>query len=362
MKSRLLIIGLLMITSIVVILILYQFNTNSISMGGGFERHFKFSKLELSDTLDLQYNSYYLAGASMKKIYLGNKNVPFQLLEVSNTLKESSPIKIKLENPPLKSTPIIVDSYHFYFRDPISRVVYKGNKNDWRAEIYMDDSTFISTDVPIANGAMVIRTSGTTHERVLAKKTINPPYLETAPGILEKQVDGIFCVDGMLNYSPVSNMVVYLYYYRNQYICMDTSLNVLYRANTIDTISQAQIKVSEIESQHAWTMAKPPVIVNKSSAIADNLLFVHSGIQADNEDRLLFLNGSVIDVYDLGKSGAYILSFYIPDYKGHLLKSFQIHKDRLVALHDRYLVTYLLDIKYTKDHTASKDGQYVLMN
>ena len=112
-----------MITSIVVILILYQFNTNSISKGGGFERHFKFSKLELSDTLDLQYNSYYLAGASMKKIYLGNKNVPFQLLEVSNTLKESSPAFLFFET---RQSYLLLFKYHLdksYFLRFMDRVL-----------------------------------------------------------------------------------------------------------------------------------------------------------------------------------------------------------------------------------------------
>src|SRR5690606_14246049 len=80
----------------------------------------------------------------------------------------------------------------------------------------------------------------------LAKEQTDSPYFAFEYDILEKQIDGLFSVNGMLHYNKELNRVVYLYSYRNQFMVLDTAMRLLYRANTLDTIAHAHIKVAHI--------------------------------------------------------------------------------------------------------------------
>ncbi|MCG1037959.1 hypothetical protein KI686_16295, partial [Polaribacter sp. DS7-9] len=84
---------------------------------------------------------------------------------------------------------------------------------------------------------------------VLGSLTDTLPYIKLAPHILEKQIDGLFCTDGMLHYNRKRHQLIYLYYYRNQYILMDTLLNIVHKGNTIDTNRVAKINPVKIQSQ-----------------------------------------------------------------------------------------------------------------
>ena len=59
-------------------------------------------------------------------------------------------------------------------------------------------------------------------------------------GILEKQIDGVFDVDGILTYSTEPNLLSYVYYYRNEYIIMDSDLTVLKHTSKSPLASKVQ--------------------------------------------------------------------------------------------------------------------------
>src|SRR5262249_2111967 len=152
---------------------------------------------------------------------------------------------------------------------------------------------------------------------------------------------GIFCTDGSLLAQADSNRLIYVYNYRNQWICLDTNLNIRYKARTIDTNSRVKFTVGSIPSQHAITMSSPPTFVNQQSCISGNSLFIHSALQADNDESDVYSISSPIDVYSL-VDGKYLLSFYLPDYRKHKIRDFRVSGNTLVALYDHYVYTYTL--------------------
>jgi hypothetical protein len=129
---------------------------------------------------------------------------------------------------------------------------------------------------------------------------------------------------------------------------MDTNLNLQYRGKTIDTVSKAKIKVARVSSDNSLTMAAPPLTVNANSCVSHNWLFVHSNLQAKNENAEMFNAASVIDVYNLN-NGVYKCSFYIPDYGNKKIRDFWVSGNNLFALNDHYLTTYSLNLKYLKE-------------
>ena len=166
----------------------------------------------------------------------------------------------------------------------------------------------------------------------------------TLPAGFFKDRKDNFSVDGFSCYNKAAGRVIFTYYYRNQFICLDTNLKVLYTAKLIDTNSVAKIKVGEYEAggKTIRTMAKPALTVNKESCSDGDRYYNHSALTADNEANSVFNKEEVIDVYSLS-NGKYSHSIYLPRYKGENMSGFAVHEGLLIALYERHLVSYRLE-------------------
>lgn len=346
-----LILGSLSFSTLVIVL-LYLISDKVNHQPGSFIRLFPPHGAIFSKSLDIRFNSYYIAGGASKQIYLGNFTAPLRLLITDYELSDTLPMELDIEDwnkLKLFRLQVAVDSPHFYIMDGIAPIILQGQVGRWRASRHMEHCIYFTTPVPISSSSFILTTmSDQTKENILAKQTKSPPYIKFVPNLLEKQVDGLFCTDGMLHYNPDLAKLVYVYYYRNQFICTDTSLNLLYRGNTIDTTTHAKIKIAEIKSNNSRTLANPPFLVNKKSCTSGNWLFVNSNLLSKNENRDAFERSSVIDVYDL-RDGSYKLSFYIPDHLGYKLSNFKVFNNILFALQDHFLLTYRLNPEYFTD-------------
>ncbi|SEM22257.1 hypothetical protein SAMN05216436_102278 [bacterium A37T11] len=141
-------------------------------------------------------------------------------------------------------------------------------------------------------------------------KFVLPDRVYFVSGLLRGQQDDFFTTLGSLLVDPMHNKVVYVYLYRNEFMVLDTGLNLQYRARTIDTISQAKIKTAVLD-KNTLTLASPPLMVNEQGVLQWPYLYIHSCILAANEDPDVFDRHRVIDVYDLNDRGRYCFSFYL---------------------------------------------------
>ncbi len=88
----------------------------------------------------------------------------------------------------------------------------------------------------------------------------------------------------MLTYDKSLRRVIYLYYYRNQFITFDTNLKLISTGRTIDTNSVAKISIAEIASTKTTTLAAPPLLVNKNCCADNGKLYIQSGLISNNEN------------------------------------------------------------------------------
>jgi len=170
--------------------------------------------------------------------------------------------------------------------------------------------------------------------------------LELLKQTVVKKIDpkgNIFNVDGFMSINEPKEKVIYTYYYRNSFACLDANLKVLYKARLIDTNSTAKIKLGEYQNgqQHIRTLAAPAKAVNKRGYSAGDWFYNHSALAADNERLAVFNKHEVLDVYRLD-NGKYSHSIYLPSYRGEKLSDFAVHGNLIIALYGRYLVTYKL--------------------
>lgn len=150
-----------------------------------------------------------------------------------------------------------------------------------------------------------------------------------------------FSADGFLNYNPVEGRIIYTYYYHNSFVCLDTNLDELYTATTIDTNSIAKIKLGQYKQGNKTirTMVKPALAVNKRGYTDGNWFYNHAALAADNESLKVFDKHEVLDVYEIN-TGRYHHSIYLRKHKGEKLTDFGVYGNLVVALFGRHIIIY----------------------
>lgn len=335
------------IASLFTILVLYFISDKVNHHANGFIRLFPPHAVIPEKILDIKYNSFYFAGATNNRIYLGNAMAPAYVLLTDYTLSDTSHLQLELSDKdrPLKRPPLLaIDSPHIYMTEGFSSMIRYGTLPNLTVRPLPDTAFFFSA-APLSASSFVLRAYDSARQQsILTKYNRQTATLQPAPDALEKQVDGFFCTDGALHFEPHSGRLIYVYYYRNSFVSLDTNMNIRYKGHTIDTTSRVRIKVAHVAATGQITIASPPAMVNRLSCVDSNWIYVNSKLLANNEDKALFDKCSVVDVYNI-RTGKYHCSFYLPDRDQEKVRSFRVFNGMLFALYDRYLYTYQLNFK-----------------
>lgn len=301
------------IVSCGVVVVLFLSSEHIIKKENNFTRRFLQHPVLNDKSLDLGVNSYYFAGMDGEKVYLGNKTTPLFVTTIDTGLSKTSVIKAKLDNKDhsFRNLKLQVRSPFYYMYDGTVPVIYRGRLDNSLAHTISYGDAYFHQLAVLDSMKFVIRSQKKSdNQYALALLDLNKKKkLEMKPTILEKQIDGVFDVDGILASERKTGNIVYTYVYRNQFIVLDSNLNVLNRLNTIDTTSTAKISVAKL-SDGKNKMSAPPITVNKGSIISGNLLFNQSNLKGKHEPSGSWKTSTIIDVYRTDQQ-QYIGSFYI---------------------------------------------------
>lgn len=341
MKKRILALSLLTLLGTTTVLLMHLW-TSSWAVRNGFNRTIIVDKVTKIKTIPFKSERLYFAGWIGDKLYLGDAKSPFQLLEISDSsisvVNISNKVKVSVSN-----SRISIDAPHFQLVDLNRFNIYRGDVHSWGLTSHVHARRLFSEELLIGPKSIILRDLNRKQTQyILSKEAFDPYSRFEADNLIQKQIDGLFCTDGMLGFDRSSSLLTYIYFYRNQFIVSDTSLNLLHRANTIDTVSIADIKVASVASGGYRTIASPPKIVNRASFTGGGKLYVNSNLIADNEDKRLYRNSDVIDVYDVS-TGKYHDSFYIPRTDDERLRHFYIRQNWLYVLSGNTLSVYALN-------------------
>lgn len=301
-----------------------------------FVRIFPQHAAEAISSVEFGTRKMSIAGFANGSVYLQSNR---GLIALSMDMLDTCTVDIKVPF----GHEVILDDMYFYFYNGNTAQVSRGAISNWNVDTtYTSIPEFIALQ-PVSKGSFVLQTIDN-----LARKSvfIKSTDLVTQKDILKKQIDGIMCTDGFLLFNKTSNSLVYVYRYRNQFICLDTCLNILHESNTIDTTSTARISVVEVDG--VLKMSKPPFIVNRSTCVDGLNLFVNSNLTARNELIQNADEQSVIDVYSI-LDGSYRHSFYIKNLNDSRMLSFRVMDTTLFAVFPNSIVRYDLTSKYLKD-------------
>lgn len=300
-----------------------------------FVRIFPSHAADFSGSIRLSDGILSITGVTNQSLYLRTGE---KLIELSTDLLDKCQISIDGS----EGYDLTIDSPYFYLQSGSRASVKRGSTLTWRVDTTYSLPGFIAMQ-PISKNSFVLQVVDMKARKTVFTSSAAP---NSQKDILKKQVDGIFCTDGLLGYSSKLNILVYTYRYRNQFLCFDTSLNILRTANTIDTTTTARIAVSEVDGK--ITMSKPPFLVNKGTCVDGANLFVNSNLVARNELADEAIDRSVIDVYNI-LDGSYRYSFYVPDQENVKMRSFRVQGNALFAVFQNTVIRYDLASDYLKN-------------
>lgn len=337
-----------------VIVILYFYSEHTMHRENPFIRRFIQGAATQTAEAELSNNSKYFAGTDGSIIYFGDSQAPLHIIAYDTILKEKRHFKIQLEreNFPFASVQVRIAPPYFYLMDGTVPVIYKGNISDWKAKLLMyDNNYYFSKAEVIAPDKIVFRAQQVkTLYNILGtfvfKDSLQVNY---APQLLQKQIDGFFDTDGMMQFDRQSQKFIYTYYYRNQFIIADANLNLIRRGNTIDTTTTAKLKVAHIKETGQRKIASLPATVNKLTAVSNNLLFVNSKLIGRYEPKEMWKQASIVDVYNIEKN-TYASSIYIYDINKTKLKEMFVIDNNLYAIIGHRLHKYELSKKHFKNN------------
>ncbi|GAA3573396.1 hypothetical protein [Snuella lapsa] len=340
---RLAILGLLGIACMVTLFLLSE---NEMHRNNAFIRRYPHHPISKTYDLDLKYNSYYIAGHANDLLYLGNTTAPLHLLEVNLITKDTNHIRIKLDEPdlPFRSIRIGILAPYFFVMDGSVPCIFRGSITDWKAHLWMKDHAYFTRALPIDPNTLYIKTiSSKTNEAVLGiiEKQEGTFNVTLNPNILERQLDGMFDVDGTMLVSGDNSQLGYVYFYRNQFMVMNPDLELLRRAETIDTVQVAKIQLSQRNAHGEIKMKAPPLQINKGAVLYQDLVMVQSDRLGKYEDKAMLDQAAIIDVYNWNKQ-TYQFSFYLYTIGKKKVKAFTVCGDRLVAIIEDELSVFRL--------------------
>jgi hypothetical protein len=333
---------------VMIVVLLFGYSKYKSTVKNSFTRLFPPHVLTNFNVVDLKYNSYYIAGVSSKSIFFGNYMAPDNLVIIDQDLRDSQlvvfdvPEEDKIVWGKIR---VMVDYPNVFMCEGVTPVILHTQLPFTKMKkIDMDTLHFDHIWHPVTNSSLIVRVyDDQKKQNVLSKINLGQRQVEGQPGVLEKQIDGKFCTDGSLMFDNQLKRVVYVYNYRNQFIVTDTNLKVVHRSRTIDNTTYAKISLDTIHSEKRVTFSAPPLMVNKRACTSDGLLYINSGLCAQNEDAVTFRESSVLDVYDLS-NGNYKYSFYLPKYKDQKLRYLRVANKKIFLLYENYLVTYDLSV------------------
>jgi uncharacterized membrane protein YphA (DoxX/SURF4 family) len=332
--------------SVAFIISLYLLSENEIHRSNSFIRRYPHHPVTMLKGYNIKYNSYYIAGATNGRIYLGNTTAPRQILVIDTLLTEAKNLRVEIEGKqdyPFKSVQVRVNSPYFYLADGTVPVIYRGKISDWCATPLTNIKTYFSVFEPIDSTLFAIRSIDTAESlNILGTlNTAESNAFKQVSGMLQKRIDGIFDTDGKLLYNYQLKKMVYVYYYRNQAVIASSDLKTFQGLKTIDTVSQVPIHFAYLRSTGEKKFVRQPPMIQQGAATYEKYLFTMSNRLGKFEAESMLKEASIIDVYDLQKS-TYEFSFYLYDYKNEKVENFQVYNNLLIGITKHYIVLYRL--------------------
>lgn len=334
-----------MAVAVIVALVIVSGNLNPAK--NNFVRTFEHQPVNSISALKIDKTIRGFSGITSQSLYLetGDPNIMFK---ADAALQKIKAVQFSIKESMALSSMFIsnIDSPFLYIAGGNIPVLIKADLNSDAVEYKDLPTKTFSRFVAISNSSFIFRMYKNLEgkwEQIFVKCSLFTNKQIEESKALDRNGDAGFTTDGLLHYDSLLHELIYVHYYNNEIICIDTNLNVLYTMHTIDKNAVPSMTANKFKAGETleYTNTKPVYDINMQSCVDDGLLYVNSNIKADNEDGGLFKRNAVIDVYSIANR-KYKSSFYVPNLNNKRLQTFKVYKNHLYALYNNRIVLYLI--------------------
>ncbi|PWV47067.1 hypothetical protein [Chitinophaga sp. S165] len=331
---------------IIVVYFLVVYARRKEATNNGFNRTIFKTIHDSPSITNLQVSSYYIIGLSEKVIYLGNHARSQQVLVLPYNGNKVDTSWLNIPDSTLfgwGAARIHKQGNIFYLAEGVTPNIISFPKLDTEGVLLQPGFNHFDIIIPL-DSFFIFRMYDTSLRKNILARAQYGQQGTSNPALLQNQLDGVFSTDGMLLFDSATKRFIYVYYYRNELIAFDKELGNVIHGKTIDTVSVAQITMQTVKSENSIKFSSPPLKVNKYACTYNGLLFIYSGLRADNERGKIAFTSSPIDVYRINNL-KYMGSFYIPKYEGRGIRDMAILNNRLVILKGNEIAVFNLHLK-----------------
>lgn len=345
MSKSINIILLIIAGSLLLLTLLHLLSNQHFHIKNGFKRNIKTDVLHFKKEIVLPPHKYYFSGFTANSIYLSNYSTPeiLTLINSNNSSIIQTRIKTHDDNISIGSQ-IIVDSPQILIINGKKGQILKSCIVPCSYTKIIEGIDNFSMCMPISSSGYILRRFDIRNRNnKLVKSNLESKTDKDVLNILTAQGDGFFSTDGQLHFSRFLNVLVYVYYYRNEFLGIDTNLNLIYKRQTIDTNRYAKLDVVHNKKLNTYSLGASTLKVNGMSCIDRDMLFINSLLAADNQTKEETTTNTTIDVYSL-TTQRYQFSFLIPNLRNRKLREFKVVNRLVIVLYDNSVATYQLNL------------------
>ena len=194
------------------------------------------------------------------------------------------------------------------------------------------------------NSKVIVRSFDSTNQNSIFKLLNLNNIVKECSDITANNNDGGLSTDGRL-FMESNNSFYYMSFFINKIYRFDGNLNLISTFKTIDTNTVCKNSVKEIYKSKTFLFTGPLTIVNYQIAVGDRVVYIISGLRADNQRLKDYYNSTTIDLYNK-INGVYLGSFQVSNDNGDHIKSFYAKQNKLFILFPKSLKEYNLNDKF----------------
>jgi hypothetical protein len=344
MRNRFYALSLGLLISLISVATLFVYARYRLQSNENFERRFPPHMLGRKQQLELTYNSFYLAGADSKVVYLGNHKKADLVIKLNRLTLDTLTIDLSLPDSLRKKAgwqwQFQADAaycFNFLFGD-----LYWWTNNKFSEPPKHHRFGPINSLQAISPTHVLVNTfESATRRRIVQSIRLEGPEVERQ--YLPTQVkEGIYSTQGHLLYDHFSNQLLYVHLYWNRIQLLDNLLQENGEAHTIDLQNRFDMVVTQYGDTAAPQMKIAGGVLNRQASVDKGYLLVLSSQAARNQTLNQLQNFWTIDVYE-STTGNYLYSFYLPRKKESMNLDFLLLWNHLFTLEGSTLTRYELN-------------------
>jgi hypothetical protein len=325
------------------IVALYLFSEQKSRKPGNFIRKISPHQLVYVRDIRLEGGGWILAGAYASRILVYNTDRPTQILRFDTSLLFVDTVRLHFQDKTelFSATVQVSPDSGLYLFDGQQGAVFRKDHHSDTMRLFHVGGNFIKS-LPISRQSVLLSIYDTVRQQAVFRKfRLDNQALSEKVFVPQMNQEGIFSVDGHFCYNAEFPLVGFAYFYRNEFVILDSSLTPRLNASTIDPTKTVSLHLIRQKNKKRTFLAGFDPVLNKECETYGNRLFIRSGAMAKNELSSLTKNCTAIDMYSL-PVGTYLKSFYVCKFRGQALRSFLILGHCLVGLHGSFLTVYRL--------------------